>query len=165
MAGAWQRAPRRGQGDLSDERALQAQAIWEALGDRGFVEQERLLKDEHSGGTSVASGHCYVASQVLYHLAGGRASGLKPCGTKHEGAQHWWLQDASGQVIDLTSAQFKAPVPYHLGRGRGFLTGDRPDRRARAVLRRVLRDHPEVVPASARRALRDAERPRAQSSS
>lgn len=68
------------------------------------------------------SGHCYVASETLYHLLGGKEAGLKPMNIKHEGAQHWFLKDKHGNVLDITKDQFKTPVPYDKARGRGFLT-------------------------------------------
>jgi hypothetical protein len=57
-------------------------------------------------------------------------------GLEHEGAQHWWIEDERGNVIDLTAEQFATPVPYDQGRGRGFLTRD-PSKRAQVVIDRV----------------------------
>lgn len=34
-------------------------------------------------------GNCYVTSEALYHLPGGKASGWKPMTVRHEGAVHW----------------------------------------------------------------------------
>lgn len=37
-------------------------------------------------------GHCYVASEALYHLAGGKRAGLRPRRIKiSDGHWHWWL--------------------------------------------------------------------------
>jgi hypothetical protein len=79
--------------------------------------------------------HCYVASESLYHALGGAASGWTPC-TLRMGPDdvHWWLRDRSGRVLDLTAAQYDAPVDYEKGTGRGFLT-KQPSRRAQTVLR------------------------------
>ena len=39
-------------------------------------------------------GHCYVASEALFHLAGGKTSGLKiKRGRDDSGIVHWWLED------------------------------------------------------------------------
>jgi len=67
---------------------------------------------------------CYVASEALYYLAGGKAAGLTPVNgvleTEYTRISHWWLRDADGTVIDLTAEQFDFPWPYEDGRGRGF---------------------------------------------
>lgn len=82
------------------------------------------------------TGHCYAASEALYHLLGGKAAGLKPKTIRHEGGAHWWLEDADGRVIDVTAAQFETPVPYADGRGCGFLTRE-PSRRAATIMQRL----------------------------
>jgi len=79
------------------------------------------------------NGHCYVASEALYHMLGGKDAGFKPMNLKHEGAQHWWLVGPDGEVIDATADQFKTPVPYDQGRGRGFLT-KQPSKRAQKLI-------------------------------
>ena len=67
---------------------------------------------------------CYVASEALYYLAGGKAAGLTPVNgalvIDGERVSHWWLRDETGQVIDLTAEQFDFAWPYEDGRGRGF---------------------------------------------
>lgn len=89
-------------------------------------------------GRRPSSGLCYVASEAYYHLVGGKESGLVPKTVRHEGSVHWWLEvRATGERFDLTADQFKKPVPYEKGRGRGFLTA-RPSERARVVMTRVL---------------------------
>jgi hypothetical protein len=94
----------------------------------------RLLR--YRGDPNRLAGHCYVASEALYHLLGGRASGCTPHSVRHGGGVHWYLR-WRGCVLDPTAGQFRAPVPYHLGRGRGFLTAG-PSARARELIRRVL---------------------------
>ena len=101
-----------------------------------------LLKPEylnsgHSHGRHEMAGHCYVASQALYHLVGGKAAGLKPMYIKHEGTSHWYLLHTdTGWVVDLTCDQFRTRVPYSKGKGKGFLT-KWPDKRAAVVMTRV----------------------------
>lgn len=94
-----------------------------------------LLKPEHRNGAHPLAGHCYVASEALYHLLGGSASGWKPMNLQHEGTSHWFLK-RPGEILDPTADQFKTPVPYGEARGRGFLTKN-PSKRARVVMQRV----------------------------
>lgn len=79
--------------------------------------------------------HCYVASEAIYHLMGGRESGLTPMTIRHEGGVHWYLR-MDGEYLDATADQFETPVPYDQGTGRGFLTRQ-PSKRAAEVIRRV----------------------------
>ena len=94
-----------------------------------------LLKPQFRG-THPLAGHCYVASETYYHLKGGKAAGLHAVNMKHEGVSHWWIEEGD-QIVDLTAAQFPTPVPYSLGRRRGFLT-KKPSKRAQIVIDRVL---------------------------
>ena len=86
-------------------------------------------------------GHCYVASEALYHLAGGRASGLQAYRGKDDtGDVHWWLEDRlTGHRYDITRDQYlsvgKKP-PYDAGRAGPFLT-KLPSKRAQVVIDRV----------------------------
>lgn len=83
-------------------------------------------------------GNCYVTSEALYHLLGGREAGWKPMTVRHEGDVHWWLENIqTGQRIDATASQFSTPPPYHEGRGRGFLTS-RPSRKARKLMEALV---------------------------
>ncbi len=90
-----------------------------------------LLKPGYKPGA-----HCYVASEALYHLLGGKEAGFKPMNVKHEGVQHWFLLSNKGVVIDVTADQFSTPVPYDQARGRGFLT-KKPSKRAQTLIERV----------------------------
>lgn len=98
-----------------------------------------LLKPGFAGQHPHA-GHCYVASEALYHALGGPASPWRPARARDErGVTHWWLQDAQGGILDATAGQYlecgRKP-PYASGRRGGFLTR-RPSRRTTALLRRV----------------------------
>lgn len=95
-----------------------------------------LRRAPYKGHDNRLRGHCYVASEALFYLKGGKRAGLKPMFVKHEGAPHWFIVDASGIVTDLTAGQFRTPVPYHLAKGKGFLTAA-PSARAAEVIRRV----------------------------
>ena len=67
-------------------------------------------------------GHCYVASEALYHLLGGRASGWYPVHARDaENIVHWWLEKASGERLDPTAGQYTSQgltPPYPQGRRR-----------------------------------------------
>lgn len=99
------------------------------------VLSDDLRLSKYRGDANRFKGHCYVASEALYHLAGGASAYLRPMNIKHEDDQHWFLASPGGP-IDVTAAQFKTPVPYGEARGRGFLT-KQPSKRAAEVIRRV----------------------------
>lgn len=99
-----------------------------------------LRREPWKGHTNVYAGHCYVASEALFHLLGGYSAGWTARYLRHEGSPHWFLQHKDGTVIDPTEDQFSTPVPYHLGRGIGFLTSQ-PSKRARVLIDR-LKDMP-----------------------
>lgn len=91
------------------------------------------------------AGHCYAASEALYHLLGGRESGWTPCVLSHRtwpegldpGQTHWFIRHkATGEVLDPTAGQFPADVDYARAVGSGFLTKD-PSKRARAIIERL----------------------------
>jgi hypothetical protein len=81
-------------------------------------------------------GACYIVSEALYHLLGGRGSGYKPMIVKVRGITHWWLVDDRGTVIDGTAEQFSEPVDYSKGKGCGFLTLQ-PSKRAQVLIERM----------------------------
>lgn len=102
------------------------------------VLSQDLLKPEYQGSKHCLSGHCYVASEALYHLLGGKEAGWTPHVVQHEGGPHWFLKHGSGRIADLTAAQFQTPPPYERGREQGFLTYPVPSDRARQVMERML---------------------------
>lgn len=97
-----------------------------------------LRKKEYQDNPNPMAGHCYVASEAVYHTVGGKEAGWKPMSIQHEGGPHWYLKnDELGIIVDPTADQFKTPVPYDEGRGTGFLTRQ-PSKRAKVVLDRLL---------------------------
>ena len=92
-----------------------------------------LLKPEYRDANHPLAGHCYVASEALFHLSDTR---LYPHFVRHEGSPHWFLKDERGRVYDPTADQFATPVPYNHGVRKGFLT-KQPSRRAQVVIQRV----------------------------
>ncbi len=96
-----------------------------------------LLKPIYrSTGRPNSSGHCYAASEALFHLLGGKAAGWVPQSIRHEGVSHWFLKHRLGEIIDATEDQFETPVPHERAVGRGFLTWE-PSKRASEIMRRV----------------------------
>jgi hypothetical protein len=92
-----------------------------------------LRKAPYRGNPNPMAGHCYVASEAIYHKLGGKSEGWTPMFIKHEGAPHWFLKHEDGAIIDATADQFKSPVPYDEATGKGFLTRH-PSERAQTVL-------------------------------
>lgn len=98
-----------------------------------------LLKPQYRGSEIPYYGHCYVASEALYHALGGEDSGWVPARARDgNGIVHWWLEK-DDQILDVTREQYDArdlEPPYAQGRRAGFLT-KQPSRRARTLLDRL----------------------------
>lgn len=97
---------------------------------------DELRKPDYRGHQNPVAGHCYVASEAIYHKLGGKAAGWTPQTIQHEGGPHWYLKHEDGTIIDPTADQFGTPVPYEKGRGCGFLTRQ-PSARTQQVLDRL----------------------------
>ena len=97
---------------------------------------EELRKKDYRDHPNPVAGHCYVASETIYHKLGGKDAGWTPQTIRHEGGPHWYLKNADGTVIDPTADQFETAVPYDQGRGCGFLTSQ-PSKRSRQVIARL----------------------------
>ena len=83
-------------------------------------------------------GNCYVTSEALYHLLGGKAAWWKPMRVRHEGDMHWFLRNVlTGQILDATAVQFKTKPPYDKAVGCGFLT-KKPSKRAASMMKRMV---------------------------
>ncbi len=92
-----------------------------------------LRRPPWRGNPNPLAGHCYVASEALYHILG--QVDLKPMFLRHLGCPHWFLLRKDGVVIDVTAKQFKTVPDYSKAVGKGFLT-KQPSRRARFVIKR-----------------------------
>lgn len=106
------------------------------------AERRRLQPGGHP-----TAGHCAVAAEAFYHLAG-RDAGFRPMVASYEGGTHWWLEKPGGCRVDPTAAQFDAATRtaiYAKGRPCGFPTPKQgqqaqpPSRRAQELIRRVRR--------------------------
>ena len=85
------------------------------------------------------AGHCYAASEALYHLLGGKEKGYKPMRGVLNGETHWWIRDKEGKILDPTAEQFyyvNLKPPYEKGKGTGFLTKT-PSKRAKEIILRI----------------------------
>lgn len=61
------------------------------------------------------SPECYSVSEAVYHLAGGKAAGLKAMRIKQSSGEcHWFLKGPHGELIDLTAGQFECMAGWYL---------------------------------------------------
>lgn len=103
-----------------------------------------LRKTDWRGMSNPMAGHCYIASEVLYHILGGKASGWKPKTLRINGVTHWFLESSKGAVLDVTADQFDFELPYWDARGRGFLTKQL-SKRAAELKKRMEYDDPSTL--------------------
>jgi len=119
-------------------------------------------------GAPAETGHCAVASEAFYYLAGGKDAGFIPvvCGystygddalifdpearacAAQKGAAretHWWIRGpknglrGAGGVFDVTAGQYPFAFPYENGRNTGFMQPQqKPSKRAQTVMDRVM---------------------------
>lgn len=82
-------------------------------------------------------GNCYVTSEALYHLIGGKDAGWTPMCISMKPYNHWFLKHASGMILDATASQFKQLPVYSKAVGRGFLT-KRPSKRACELMKTLV---------------------------
>lgn len=101
-----------------------------------------LLKMSWKDRAHPMAGHCYHASEALYHLWG-KHNGYEPAhvevymGKEWGWIGHWYLIGHAGTVIDPTVEQFgRRRVSYVQGRRCGFLT-KKPSKKAQEVMRRL----------------------------
>lgn len=106
--------------------------IVESLTDDLLSKPYRKLKEAHPHANE-AFGHCYVATEAAYYLLGGKEAGWAPQFVRVAGYAHWYLKHESGFIYDPTASQFKIPIPYHQGKGKGFLTAKPSKRCAKLV--------------------------------
>lgn len=95
-----------------------------------------LRRPPWRGSSNRMAGHCYVATEVAFHRLKYLGIHSRPHFIRHEGQPHWYLVYGDGHVLDYTAEQFATPVPYHKGKGKGFLT-KAPSKRARLVMERL----------------------------
>lgn len=124
---------------MSRRSAAEVQRLVDEVGDALTPDLLRpAYRRRVERGADPLTGHCYVASEALYHLLGGARSGWYPVNGRVGRESHWWLEGPDGEVADVTARQFRGAVDYAVGTPRGFLTR-RPSARAHEVMRRVRR--------------------------
>jgi hypothetical protein len=129
---------------------------------------EKQYREQLSPDDPVETGHCAVASEAFYHIAGGRKAGFMPvvCGYAADGLgqmkfgaekiealtnsrwhkeTHWWVrgpkngQRGAGAIFDVTARQYPEPFPYQNGHNTGFMQPQqKPSKRAQVVIDRVI---------------------------
>ena len=100
-----------------------------------------LLKKEYvdQNKTNPMFGHCYVATEALYHLL--QNKDYKPHRAKDKNnIVHWWLQNIkTKEILDPTADQYYSlgeKPPYGNGKCGGFLT-KQPSKRAKKLIDRI----------------------------
>ena len=97
-----------------------------------------LRQKKYKGNINPVAGHCYVVSEVLFHLFGGQKSAWRPQFIRHENEPHWFLKNIkTNKNIDLTSSQFNTKISYKKAAGKGFLTKN-PSRRAIKLMSKMI---------------------------
>ena len=95
-----------------------------------------LLKPQFRNHTNPLYGHCYVATEVFYHLKA-KELGYKPYILKVNGITHWFLKNKeTNDVIDITAKQFDFDLDYSKAKACGFLT-QLPSKRAQILISRL----------------------------
>lgn len=86
------------------------------------------------------AGHCYVATETLYHLLSiNNKKKYKPYYLKINGITHWYLMtDDKINILDPTYDQFHNFPNYDLGKRAGFLTKI-PSKRSQILIARIIK--------------------------
>lgn len=100
-----------------------------------------LLKPKYrrkAAGKHKTFGHCYAASEAVWHMLGGKESGYTPCVLRLGPRDtHWYLRNKRTlRHLDPTARQFARPVRHKDGKCKGFLTR-RPSKRAQIIINRA----------------------------
>jgi hypothetical protein len=128
---------------------------------------ERKYREQLAPDDPPETGHCAVASEAFYHIAGGRKAGFMPvvCGYASDGQgkmkfgaekiealknsswhkeTHWWVRGpkegrrGQGRILDVTARQYPEAFPYEQGHNTGFMQPQqKPSKRAQVVIDRV----------------------------
>ena len=86
------------------------------------------------------TGHCYIASEAIYHAFGGKEKWSAYAGRDHNNGTHWLLKNKdTGEIVDPTKEQYTSlgiEPPYDKSRPCAFLTR-KPSQRAQKLIARV----------------------------
>lgn len=111
----------------------------------GNLSDDLLSKDWQARKKKLASchptfGHCYLATEVAYHMLGGKAKGWTPQYLKCQDGSHWFLKHKTGTIFDVTEGQFEGEeIPYRKAIGKGFLT-KKPSKRAQKLIAKISKN-------------------------
>lgn len=91
-------------------------------------------------GAPNSTGFCYIAAEAAFHLLKNKNPKAMCASYIEDGmpCTHWWLL-INGKIFDPTATQYTElglSPPYHLGKGKGFLT-KKPSMRARKLIKEV----------------------------
>lgn len=97
--------------------------------------------------TDYRRGNCYVATEALFHILGGRRAGWRSMRVTLKEKRftnqetHWYLLHRSGVIVDPSKRQFNSKgwwtkPDYSKGIGSGFLTR-LPSKRARKLIHQL----------------------------
>jgi GNAT superfamily N-acetyltransferase len=103
-----------------------------------------LLKPEYQGNPNPFHGHCYVATEALWHLLDGDKTGWERMHLATAQGPHWFLQHKkTGVILDPTAEQFPKRPAYEKAKPKGFTVGPpdydptKPSKRAQTLIDRV----------------------------
>lgn len=84
------------------------------------------------------TGHCYVATEALYHLLDSEEKiNYTPSILKINNDTHWFLKNKkTGVIIDITKYQFNFELDYSNSRNAAFLTKS-PSKRTLTLLNKI----------------------------
>lgn len=97
-----------------------------------------LRRAKYRGHPNKLHGHCYVASEALYHLLKKRGISSHPCCLRVDGDIHWYLV-VGETYVDPTSGQFIKLPDWSKGKRKGFLT-KHPSKRATILIDKVEKE-------------------------
>lgn len=84
-------------------------------------------------------GNCYVTSEALFHLLGGKAAGWSVKRVRTSNDVHWFLEHESGVRVDATAKQFSGTEKPNYSKAirTGFLT-KQPSKRAQKLMEELV---------------------------
>lgn len=85
-----------------------------------------LRKPEYRGNPNPMAGHCYVASEALYHLLGGKAKGWTPMTIQHEAGRTGSSRTRTAPFSTPPRISSTRPSPTRPARGAASSPASRP---------------------------------------
>lgn len=110
---------------------IEKETLYDALRKMGTKRLKKQYRKEWSS-DNPTFGYCYVTAEMIYHYLA--PQGSKPCCARTSPTVvHWWVETPDGTILDGTGDQFQGQkIPYHEGKGCGFLT-KQPSKRAQEL--------------------------------